>query len=257
MGSALLKGFSSSEAAKDARLYVYDNNPDRRDMMKAAGFLVCEDEADIVRNCKYIVLACKPQQLSELITCIKDEITVDTVLISLCAGIGVDYIRQRTGKFTKIALVMPNIPMLLGEGASALSYDESLTIEEAAFVRVLIESCGTAEVIPINKMNEIICINASAPAFIYLFSKCFIEYAAQQGINQRAALNLFSQTLIGSAKMLMESSGGIQTLIDQVSSKGGTSIAGLEQLQANGFDETIRRACEACTKRAYELGQSV
>jgi len=257
MGSALLKGFSSSESAKDVKLYVYDSDPSRKNAMKAAGFLVCEDEIGIVQSCKYVVLACKPQQLPVLLLKTKDYLTRDTVLISLCAGISADFIRQRTDGFTKIALVMPNMPMLLSKGAGAIAYDESLSVEETSFVRTLIESCGTAEVIAIDKMNEIICINASSPAFIYLFAKCFIDYAAEQGINRQAALNLFSQTLSGSAKMLTESGGSIQELIEQVSSKGGTTFAGLEQLRESGFEDAVKSACEACTKRAYELGKSV
>jgi pyrroline-5-carboxylate reductase len=254
MGSALLKGFSTSEAAKDVKLHVYDSDPLRRDMMKAAKFLVSEDEAEIAENCKYIVLACKPQQLSELLYKIKAALTSETVLISLCAGITVDYIRQRTESRTKIALVMPNMPMLLGAGTSAIAYDEALSLSESKFVRELVESCGTAEVIPADKMNEIICLNASSPAFIYYFAKCFVDYAISQDINPKAALNLFSGTLIGSAKMLMESSGGIGDLITQVSSPGGTTVAGLDELYAAGFDEIVKSACEACTNRAYELG---
>ena len=257
MGSALMKGFSASEAAKDVSVCVYDSSREKAEMMKAAGFCVLENEIDVVCKCKYVVLACKPQQLAELLSKIKDCITSGTVFISLCAGISLGYIRERTTAATKAALVMPNLPMLLGEGSSAIAYDEALSAEEAEFVRSLIESCGTAELIPVDKMNEVICLNASSPAFIYLFAKQFTDYAAAEGINQQSALNLFSQTLIGSAKMLMESGSDIQVLIDRVSSAGGTTVAGLDALNAGGFPETIRNACIACTKRAYELGSTV
>jgi pyrroline-5-carboxylate reductase len=257
MGSALLKGLAASNAAKNVQLCVYDSAPDKRSAMEAAGFCVCGNENEIAKNCKYIVLACKPQQLSDLLSKLRHDLTPETVLISLCAGINADFIRERTNPNTKIALVMPNMPMLLGAGSSALAYDDMLTGDEAAFVKVLLESCGIAEVIPLDKMNEVICLNASSPALIYYFAKCFVDYGASQGIGEQAALSLFAQSLAGSAKMLTETNTDIQALIDQVTSKGGTTLAALDALKAGGFAGVIRKACEACTKRAYELGTSV
>jgi len=254
MGMALIRGFFASDAARETKLCIYDIAPQKREMLGNSGFNVLESETEIAKQCKYIVLACKPQQLSDLLLKIKEYITPETVLISLCAGISADFIRRYTIENAKVVLVMPNMPMLLGEGASAIARDETVSAEEFAFVRRLIESCGIAEEIPIDKMNEIICINASAPAFIYLFSKCFADYAAGRGIDRKVALNLFSQTLIGSAKMLIESSKSAEELIAQVTSKGGTTLAGLEQLYSGGFEETVKNACESCTNRAYELG---
>jgi pyrroline-5-carboxylate reductase len=255
MGMAIVKGFQNSRAARGVKLKIFDIDSDKRLQLANDGYTILETEEDLVKVCKYVVLACKPQQLEELLLKIKPFLTAETVLISLCAGITADYIRRRTEKNTKVVLVMPNIPMLLGYGASALAYDEAVTQDEFAFARSVIESCGAAEVIPLDKMNEIICINASAPAFIYLFTKCFADYAAEQGINQRAALNLFSKTLIGASKMMTDSGNTIDELIGQVSSKGGTTFAGLNELHSGGFEETVRKACEACTARAYELGE--
>jgi pyrroline-5-carboxylate reductase len=255
MGFALIKGFSGSEAAKKVQIHVYDALPEKREELVKLGFSVLESEIEIAKVCKYIVLACKPQQLSEMLQKIKTHLNPESVLISLCAGISAKYISEKTGENAKVILVMPNMPMLLGAGASAMACNQAVNNEEFAFARSVIESCGVVEVIPADKMNEIICINASSPAFIYLFSKCFADYAAEQGIDPKAALNLFVGTLAGAAKMLTDSGFGTDELIEQVSSKGGTTLAGLEQLRSGGLDEIVRKACEACTKRAYELGE--
>ncbi|MCL1823882.1 MAG: pyrroline-5-carboxylate reductase [Oscillospiraceae bacterium] len=254
MGTAILKGFSSSEAAKEVSISVYDISIGKRKTLKQSGFSVYNDEIEIAKQCKYIILACKPQQLPELLEKIKSCISSETVLISLCAGISVEIIRKYTGENTKVILVMPNMPILLGEGASAVACDEKVSNEEFMFVRSIIESCGIAETIPLDKMNEIICINASSPAFIYLFAKGFADYAEEHGINGKAALDLFSQTLIGAGKMLMSSDKSIDELIAQVASKGGTTFAGLEAFHSGGLENIVKNACEACTKRAYELG---
>jgi len=254
MGMAIIKGFSVSESAKSVQLYIYDADADKRTELKRAGFTVLDSETAVAKECKYIVLACKPQQLSELLKEIKPHINPGTVLISLCAGISVEFIREKTSTNAKVILVMPNMPMLLGVGASAIACDEAVSSDEFLFARSLIESCGAVEVIPLDKMNEIICINASSPAFIYLFSKFFANYAAEQGINEKAALNLFAKTLLGASKMLTDSGYGVDELISQVSSKGGTTLAGLEEFYSGGLEKLVKNACEACTKRAYELG---
>ena len=104
-------------------------------------------------------------------------------------------------------------------------------------------------------MKEIICINGSSPAFIYLFAKGFVDYAAANGIDAGAALRLFAATLKGSAEMLTSSGMTADQLIKQVSSPGGTTIAGLDKLYEGKLTDDVSAACEACTRRAYELSQ--
>jgi pyrroline-5-carboxylate reductase len=255
MGFTLIKGFCVNfEASIGVQLHIYDAHPEKRAELTDLGYSVLISEAEIAKTCQYIVLACKPQQLSEVLGRIKPHLNTESVLISLCAGISAGFICERTSADAKVILVMPNMPMLLGEGASAIAHNGAVSDDEFAFARAVIDSCGTSENIPLDKMNEIICINASSPAFIYLFAKCFTDYAAEQGIDEKAALNLFAKTLAGSAKMLTDSGFGADELISQVSSKGGTTLAGLDALRAGGLEQAVRNACEACTKRAYELG---
>ena len=177
------------------------------------------------------------------------------MFISICAGISAESIRERTIPDAKVVLVMPNTPMMLGCGASAMSHDDKVSAEEFAFARKIIGSCGITEVISTDKMKEIIAINGSSPAFIYLYAKGFVDYADSVGIDKDAALRLLAQSLIGSAKMLTESGMTVDELIKQVSSPGGTTLAGLDKLYEGDLTGDVMRACEACTKRAYELGK--
>ena len=246
MGSAIMKGLASSGA--DIKVYAYD-----KDAEKPAE--PCESEAQLVSECKYVLLAVKPQVLGEVLDAVKPAVTSDTVFISICAGISEKFIRSRTIPDAKVVLVMPNTPMMLGMGASAMATDERTSPEEFAFAKSVIESCGIAEVVPIDRMKEIICVNGSSPAFIYLFAKGFIDYAAANGIDSGAALRLFAATLKGSAEMLTGSGMTVDQLIKQVSSPGGTTIAGLEKLYEGALTDDVKAACEACTSRAYELSQ--
>ena len=250
MGSAVIKGVKA--AATGMEIFAYDTDGKK---LSAAAVTVCKSENELVKTCKYVLLAVKPQVLGGGLGTIKESVTPETVFISFCAGISQDFIRSHTIENAKVVLVMPNTPMLLGMGASAISTDEKTTEEEFAFVKSVIESCGIAEVVPVDKMKEIICINGSSPAFIYLFAKGFVDYAKEQGIEYEAALKLFSATLVGSAKMLTDSGMTVDELIKQVSSPGGTTIVGLDKLYEGKLVENVTAACEACTKRAYELAK--
>ena len=103
--------------------------------------------------------------------------------------------------------------------------------------------------------GEIIAVNGSSPAFIYLFAKGFIDYAYSVGIDSKAAMELFAQSLIGSAKMMTDSGYSIDELIKMVSSPGGTTLAGLDRLYEGKLTDTVKNCCESCTKRAYELSK--
>ena len=250
MGSAIMKGIAA--AGLDAEVYAYDKDADK---LAAVPAKPCKSETELVSVCKYVLLAVKPQVLGSVLDTIKPAVTAETVFISICAGISEKFIRSRTLPDAKVVLVMPNTPMMLGMGASAMSTDELTSPEEFAFAKSVIESCGIAEIVPIDKMKEIICVNGSSPAFIYLFAKGFVDYAADNGIDADAALRLFAATLKGSAEMLTSSGMTVDQLIKQVSSPGGTTIAGLDKLYEGKLTDDVYSACEACTRRAYELSQ--
>ncbi len=253
MGAAILKGIEGKLG--NTAVFAYDKDAEKLKNLRLYGATAAGSANEIAEKCDYVLLAVKPQQLGEILEGIKGNVKPNTVYISICAGISAEFIKKRIGKNAKVVLVMPNTPMLLGVGASAMSHDSLVSEEEFAYTRKVIGSCGITEVVPPEKMKEIIAVNGSSPAFIYMFAKGFIDYAASVGIDKGAALRLFSQTLVGSAKMLVDSGKSVDELIKQVSSPGGTTLAGLNKLYEGDVIGDVKRACEACTKRAYELGQ--
>ncbi|MCH5206781.1 MAG: pyrroline-5-carboxylate reductase [Oscillospiraceae bacterium] len=252
MGGAIIKGINGKLG--NTAVFAYDSDPAKLANLRSMGATSAASVTDIAKRCNYVLLAVKPQQLDEVLFQIKAADNEELVIISICAGISADYIRERTFPKAKVVPVMPNTPMMLGAGASAMSRGEGVSDAEFAFAKKIISSCGIAEIIPENKMKEVIAINGSSPAFIYLYAKGFVQYAEKAGIDKDAALRLFAQSLIGSAKMLTESGMTADELIKQVSSPGGTTLAGLEKLLEGHLTDITVSACEACTKRAYELG---
>ncbi len=255
MGYAIMKGIKDSDMSSEIALYAFDTYQDACVRAQQLGAQITADAAELAGSCSYVFLAVKPQQLDEVLDAIKPEVTAKTVIISICAGITDEYIASKTVSGAKVVLVMPNTPLLLGEGATALSRSESVTDKEFGFVCSVFGSCGIYSVIPKDKMKEIIAVNGSSPAFIYLYAQSFVKYAVSVGIDEKAAVQLFAKSLIGSAKMITDSGKSIDELIDMVSSKGGTTIAGLAELRAGGLDEAVQNCCKACTQRAYELSK--
>ncbi len=255
MGYAIIKGIRGSSMSSDIRLYAYDPFQEAAVRAEHLGAGLTSDSSELVSLCDFVFLAVKPQQLDEVLDAISDSVTESKVIVSICAGITDEYIASKTVAGAKVVLVMPNTPLLLGEGATALSRSDSVTDEEFSLVCNIFSACGIVSVIPKDKMKEIIAINGSSPAFIYLYAQYFIEYAESVGIDREAATQLFAKSLIGSAKMITDSGRSLDELITMVSSKGGTTIAGLEQLRANGLKKAVTDCCEACTGRAYELSK--
>lgn len=254
MGSAMLHGIAASELCKNGEItdiFAYDANAEKREALAKEGVKVCENEQALCDAVDFLILAVKPQVLAGVLDGVK--LRSEQVVISICAGISAEFIRSHTIPDAKIILVMPNTPLMLGEGASALAKCNGVSDAEFALAMKMFSTCGVAEEIPENKMREIIAVNGSSPAFLYLYAKAFLDYAASENIDEKAALSLFAQSMIGSAKMLTDSGYSADELIKMVSSPGGTTLAGLDRLYEGKLSDTVKNCCESCTARAYEL----
>ncbi len=254
MGSAIIRGIASKFGA-DAEIHAFDVDAEKLAKLAESGVKPESSECDVVKTCKYVFLAIKPQMFEAVVPKLAAAVTDETVIVSIAAGITEEYIRSQTGDGTKVVLVMPNTPFLLGEGASALAKGDNTSDEEFDVVCSIFATGGKTAVVSKDKMKEIIAVNGSSPAFIYLYAKYFIDYAASVGIDAEAAKELFAQSLIGSAKMMTDSGYTMDELIKMVSSPGGTTLAGLDELYKADLADAVKKCCESCTRRAYELSK--
>ncbi|MCM1524908.1 MAG: pyrroline-5-carboxylate reductase [Ruminococcus sp.] len=252
MGGALIRNIMKAYGG-NALVYAYDPDSEKLSALEKEGVIPLECEVDACRKCKYTVLAVKPQVFSDVLPRLAEGVSEDNVIISIAAGITEEYIAKICGEKTRTVIVMPNTPFLLGEGATALAKGKYTSEEEFGTVTDIFSTGGIAEVVPMDKMKEIIAVNGSSPAFIYLYAKGFIDYADSVGISRETALKLFAKSLTGAAKMMTDSGKDIDGLIKMVSSPGGTTLAGLDALYEGDLTGIVRKCCEKCTQRAYEL----
>lgn len=252
MATAIIGGLVRSGFNKKD-IYVYDVFEEKLIAFCDMGLSVADSALSLTKEADIIVLAVKPQQYGEVIEGIAPGACVDKTFVSIAAGITVDFVRRKLSLDAPVVRVMPNTPLLLGKGATALSPSENVSDEVFEVVKAMFENSGVVEILPESLMNAVISISGSSPAFIYLFAKAICDGAEAQGIDRNVAMKLFAATLEGSAEMLRSSGDDPDTLIAKVSSKGGTTIAALERLYAHGFSDAIDDAMKACTKRAEEL----
>ena len=255
MAGAIIDGIISSQMQRPDGIAVYDINKDVCDNYQTRGFHACNTIGQLVSDCEYVVLSVKPQSFTDVMAEIKAYANPDTVFVSIMAGISAEAIKKGLGFDAKVIRVMPNTPLLVGYGSIALSRVEPATIRELDFVKEVFASAGKVEEISPDMMNEVIPLNGSSPAYIYLFAKVFVDRAVELGFDAGVANRLFCNSLIGCAKMMMETGKTHQELIDMVTSKGGTTFKGLEALSRNHFDQALLECFDDTIERAYELGK--
>ena len=255
MAGAIINGIVASHMISPSQIALYDINKEKLESYRSQGFAVCKSIEALVSQCKNVVLSIKPQNFTDVLAQIRPAVNKETVFISIAAGISAQFIKENLGYDVKLVRVMPNTPLLLGCGSSAISKIDPVTEEEFSFVKKIFACAGQVETIDSEKMNEVIPLNGSSPAYIYLFAKVFVDRAVSLGFDADTANRLFCNTLIGSAKMMLESGKTHQELIDMVTSPGGTTFAGLKALEENNFNKALIQCFDDTIKRAYELGQ--
>ena len=257
MASAILGGILQNSVEKAQNLYIYDPDLDKLNRFVQKGVNACQNEVEAVEQSDVLFFCVKPQAITDVLPKIRTAAQKNPgcLYVSIMAAITTAYIKQELGFDAKVIRLMPNTPLLIGQGATALSYDAQVTQEEFTFVRDLFSKLGAVAVIPEDKMDAVIPVNGSSPAFVYLFIKTMVDQAVENGIAYNAALDLACATFIGSANMVLQSGKTPQELIDMVSSKGGTTLAALAKFEECGLTDAYRKGMEASIERSKELSR--
>ena len=255
MAGAIIGGILAKTLAPASQIGVYDIDTQKVDVLAGRGCRAFESIPALCAQSQFVFLAVKPQQFGAVLPLVGNALRPDTVLVSIAAGITVQTIQAGVGADCKVILAMPNTPLLLGQGACALCRVDPATQQELEQVKALFAAAGIAEEIPADKMNEIIPVNGSSPAFVYLFAKTLADCAEEAGLPREQAHRLICQALIGSAYMLRDTGKTPDELIAMVCSPGGTTLAALEAMESSGFAQAIQSGFSACVKRAAELAQ--
>lgn len=252
MASAMIKGMIS-QGMKD--ILVSEPAEERREYLsKSFSIETTGSNKDIASSCKIIILAIKPQNMEAVLDEIKDIVTEEHTVVSIAAGIKLDYLSSKL-KTRKLIRVMPNTPALVQEGMSVISLCECFSDNTIAVVRDILMSIGKVITLPEKHMDAVTALSGSGPAFIALFIEAMIEGAKSIGLNNDDALTLTVQTLLGTSKLLDTGMAPVR-LREMVTSPGGTTAAGLAVFDEKKFKDTVKAALIAARNRSEELGRS-
>lgn len=253
MGYAILKGLLKVYKKED--IIFTDVNRQRMEQVSAeTGVAFRETNAECANQAKFVVLAVKPQFYDPVLKNIVNVISRENVIISIAPGITIDNLKEKLGIEKRIVRAMPNTPALLGEGMTGVCYDAALfDAEEQETIRIFFESFGKMQVVEERLINAVVCVSGSSPAYVYMFIEALADSAVKYGLPRDVAYRMAAQTLIGSAKMVLETGEHPGKLKDQVCSPGGTTIAAVSALEEYGFRNAVIKASDACYEKCSNI----
>ncbi len=222
---------------------------------QATGFWATEDNRAMLRASRVVVLAIKPQQLHAVIGDLRGDLGSDKLILSIVAGATLPTLCTALGH-QRVIRIMPNTPSQVGASASAFSRGPSASAEDAAVVSALFGSVGKVFEVKESLLDAVTGLSGSGPAFVCLVIEALADGGVRAGLPRDVAQTLAAQTVLGTAKMVLETGKHPAQLKDEVASPGGTTIAGLHALEQAGVRGGLMDAVLAAARRAEELGKS-
>ncbi|HEX4916780.1 MAG TPA: pyrroline-5-carboxylate reductase [Limnobacter sp.] len=252
MAYAILGGLIGKGAAPSS-FHTIDPSEHAAQKMSELG-IACTPQWPDAFQADVVVLAVKPQQMEAVLQANAAHLG-KALLVSIAAGVSVEQIRAWSMQSNaRVVRCMPNTPALVGEGMAGLYFTQNCDAEDQSFARQVFESCG--EVIHVNReedINAVTAISGSGPGYVFFLMESLAQAACELGFSPEQANLLVQQTFLGAATLAKQSNDSFATLREKVTSKGGTTHAGLEQLRALGVHTAIEQAARAACARAEEL----
>ena len=254
MAEALLRGALKANIIDHNAVVVTDPEFKRRQhFTRELGVTALEDNA-VAAACSRIVLAVKPQMMAGVLDGIASAVGADATVISIAAGIRADFIAARLGGRGHVVRVMPNTPMLVGRGLSALAAGPGATDADLAWAAKLFGACGQTCRVDEPMIDVVTAVSGSGPAYFFYLIEAMIDAGVAEGLDRDTAAKLALQTCLGAAELLVTTGERPEVLRAKVTSPGGTTQAAIESMDAAGVKEAVIAAIRRAAERSRELG---
>jgi pyrroline-5-carboxylate reductase len=257
MATALAKGVISAGLVKAAHILASDPTPDARVAFTAeTGAKATTSNVGVVKGTHVLVLAVKPGCVAELLHEIHPHVTPQHLLISIAAGVTIAKLEAGLAQGTRVIRVMPNTPALVGASASAYALGKAATSADAALAQKIFSAVGIAFPLKESLLDAVTGLSGSGPAYVYMMIEALSDGGVAAGLPRDVATKLAAQTMLGSAKMVLETGLHPGALKDMVTSPGGTTIEGLHELEKGKMRGTLISAVRAAAEKSRKLGQT-
>ncbi len=255
MGEALLRGLLRSGAITTDRVVASVRRVERQtEIAKAYGIEVTLDNSAAARGADVLVLAVKPQIIDRILNEIAPAVHPEALVISIAAGVPTATIEGRLASGVRVCRAMPNTPALVDAGATAIAGGAHASPDDLGRVRAIFEAVGKVIEVEEGLLDAVTGLSGSGPAYVFMIIEALSDAGVKVGLPRYQAQALAAQTVLGSAKMLIETGEHPGVLKDRVTSPGGTAIAGLHTLEEGGLRTTLINAVVSATQRSRELG---
>ena len=253
MGGAIVRGALKKGTLKKEDVNVYDILDIRNQEAAELGLHVCADDEAVCAESDIILLAVKPQQMEEALGMCKKALA-GKAMMSIVAGVSIERLKKAiSGKSPRILRLLPNTPALVFEGAFGLCKETDFTDDEKKFAVDLYESIGIVESVKEYDIDAICGLSGGGPAYAAIFIEALADGGVKQGLTRAVATKMAAQTVLGTAKMILETGMHPGQIKDMVSSPAGTTIEGVETLEEGGFRHSVMKAVVDATDRSREL----
>lgn len=254
MAGAIIKGMVKS-GVKGSDIFVFNRTrPAAETLKEACGVIVAESRKELIESVDVIVLSVKPNVLDAIISDINVEIGVRSpLIISIAVGKTIAYLESKLGSDRAIVRVMPNINAKVLMSASGYCFNDAVSSKQVKAVEEIFGTIGSITSIPETMFSIFGAVAGSSPAFAYLYIDVLARAAQKAGMPKKQALEIAASTVLGSAKMVLDSGEHPWALVDQVCSPGGTTIEGICTLEDNGFESTVIKAIDAVLAKDMKI----
>ncbi|HET9233018.1 MAG TPA: pyrroline-5-carboxylate reductase [Candidatus Eisenbacteria bacterium] len=255
MAEALIKGLIGAAVVEPSQIWGSDPRKQRCDeMADRFGIHATTSNVEVAEKSAILILSVKPQVLPKVLDEVTAKVQPHALVISIAAGIPVATLERHLPLGTRVVRTMPNTPALVGAGATAIAAGGHATEQDLADATAIFEAVGMTVSLDEDQLDAVTGLSGSGPAYVFLIIEALSDAGVKMGLSRYNAQALAAQTVLGSAKLLIETNEHPGRLKDMVTSPGGTAIDGIATLEAGGLRTTLINAVEAATRRSRELG---
>ena len=256
MASAIIGGILKSKITSPDKIFGSAKSRETVEKIEKLYKIRCSlDNKIVARESDYLVIAVKPYMHEEILAEIKNEIKKGCIVITLGAGISIDFMKKALGQDRLIVKAMPNTPAMVGEGMTALTFGDGISQENKSEILKLFNSFGRAEILDESLMDGFTALCGSSPAYVFMMIEAMADGGVIQGIPRKQAYNMAAQAVLGAAKMVLETEIHPGELKDNVCSPRGTTIEAVAKLEEKGFRTAIIEAMRVCGEKSRKLSE--